>query len=332
MTRPDLEAGPAPRAELGLAALLALAGFALYAVGACPTIYVGDSGELVAAAHTLGIPHPSGYPLYVLLGKLWTLLVPLGSVAYRMSLFSALFAGIAVGLLFLAARALGVGRLAAAGAAVAFAVSPSFWGEANVQRVYSLNACFVALATLLAMRWWAEGEAPISASEASSHRSFHRRDRLFINIALVCGIGAANHTFLAVWGASFFVFAALVVDRSLLRRARTLLAAAAAALLGLSIYGFLVFRSRQDPRLDWSDPESIGRALGGGDAAGFLVAAVVVGMGGSGADRPRLLFELRGRAYGRSARHSSSSDWWFRSGGGSLPSRCSCWSRSRTSP
>jgi hypothetical protein len=44
--------------------------FAIHARGAAPTIYVGDSGELVAAAATLGIPHPSGYPLYVLLGKL----------------------------------------------------------------------------------------------------------------------------------------------------------------------------------------------------------------------------------------------------------------------
>ena len=45
--------------------------FAVYGAGACPTIYVGDSGELVTAVHLLGIPQPPGYPLYVLLGKLW---------------------------------------------------------------------------------------------------------------------------------------------------------------------------------------------------------------------------------------------------------------------
>ena len=63
------------------AAALAAAIFAVYALGACRSIYVGDSGELVTAAHVLGVPHPTGYPLYVLLGKLWTLLVPFGSVA-----------------------------------------------------------------------------------------------------------------------------------------------------------------------------------------------------------------------------------------------------------
>jgi hypothetical protein len=68
--------------ELEAAAVGALA-LVVYALGACPTIYVGDSGELVAAVDTLGIPHPSGYPLYVLLGKLWTPLLPVGSVAHR---------------------------------------------------------------------------------------------------------------------------------------------------------------------------------------------------------------------------------------------------------
>ena len=59
------------------ATLLGIGVFAVYAAGACPTIYVGDSGELVTAVHLLGIPHPTGYPLYVLLGKLWTLLAAL---------------------------------------------------------------------------------------------------------------------------------------------------------------------------------------------------------------------------------------------------------------
>ena len=99
------------RLHLLEAALLGAGVFAVYAAGACRTIYVGDSGELVAAVHLLGIPHPSGYPLYVLLGKLWTLLVPIGSVALRMSLFSAA-AGAATGatLYWTARRADSCGR------------------------------------------------------------------------------------------------------------------------------------------------------------------------------------------------------------------------------
>ena len=75
--------------DRALAVSLFAALFLIYAAGACRTIYVGDSGELVTAVYLLGIPHPTGYPLYVLLGKLWTLVLPLGSIAWRMSLFSA---------------------------------------------------------------------------------------------------------------------------------------------------------------------------------------------------------------------------------------------------
>src|SRR5258706_5996690 len=92
---------------------IGLLAFALYALGACSTIYVGDSGELVAAVYTLGIPHPSGYPLYVLLGKLWTLLVPIGSIAFRMSLFSAACASLACGIVYAVFRRQGL-RLTAA--------------------------------------------------------------------------------------------------------------------------------------------------------------------------------------------------------------------------
>jgi len=242
----DLGKGDSRGRELAWAGGLAAAAFAVYAAGACPTIYVGDSGELVAAVHTLGIPHPSGYPLYVLAGKLWTVLLPPGSVALRMSLFSALFAALAVGLLYLAARRLPAGRPAAAAAAILFAASPSFWGEANVQRVYALNAFFVAAATLLALRW--------IATESPQVQS---RDRLFLLIAGICGLGAANHTFLAVWGLAFLAFA-LISDPALIRRWRTLGAAAGAALAGLvPFYGFLLLRSRQEPRLDWGNPETL---------------------------------------------------------------------------
>src|SRR5262249_19026364 len=97
--------------------------FLIYAIGACRTIYGGDSGELVAAVYTLGIPHPSGYPLYVLLGKLFTLLVPVGEVAFRMSLFSAAAGAAAVAVVYALCRRMDLGRVASlvASLLVAFA-------------------------------------------------------------------------------------------------------------------------------------------------------------------------------------------------------------------
>lgn len=226
---------------LGLALFAAL--FATYASGACRTIYVGDSGELVTAVYLPGIPHPTGYPLYVLLGKLWTLALPLGSIAWRMSLFSAAAGAGAGALLYASARALGLGRVAALFGALLLAFSPSFWAEANVQRVYTLGAMFVAAATWAAIRWRREPSG-----------------RRLALVAFLCGLGAANHTYMAIFAAAFAI-AAVLHEPALALRFRQLFAAGAAFVAGLLPYVYLPLRSRQDPALDWGNPESLDRFL-----------------------------------------------------------------------
>jgi tetratricopeptide (TPR) repeat protein len=235
------------RSDSLIAVLLAAGVFVVYALGACRGIYVGDSGELVTAVAVLGIPHPSGYPLYVMLGKVWTLLLPFGSVAFRMSLFSALFASGACGLLYLLARATRLPVPASALSALLLAFSPSFWAEANVQRVYALNAFFVVGATLLAVRW----EASLRPGNEG------RETRLLLATLFVAGLGATNHTVMAVWTVAFAVFAAWA-EPAVLRRPRVLALAGLAFGAGLLPYLYLPIRSRQDPVLDWGNPESLG--------------------------------------------------------------------------
>ena len=62
----------------------------LYVLMQTTSIYGGDSGELVSAAYTLGIPHPPGYPLYALLGALFSHGIPFGTVAWRMGFLSSI--------------------------------------------------------------------------------------------------------------------------------------------------------------------------------------------------------------------------------------------------
>ena len=93
-----------------LAFALAAAVFGVYLWTLCPTLYWGDCGELATVAVTLGIPHPTGYPLYCLLGKAWTLLLPFGSLVWRLNVLSALFGALAVACLYGCARAAGLPR------------------------------------------------------------------------------------------------------------------------------------------------------------------------------------------------------------------------------
>jgi hypothetical protein len=222
---------------------LALGTFVVYALGACRTIYVGDSGELVTAVHVLGIAHPSSYPLYVLLGKLWTVALPIGSIAFRMSLFSAAAAAAAVGVLHSVSRRIGLPPLPSLFTALLFAFSPSFWGEANVQRVYSLNALFAILAIGAAFTW---------------HRT---RERRWLVLAfLLTGLGATNHMFMAVFVVALAAFVVLT-DPAILRRPLDLVLAAIAFAAGLLPYLYLPLRSRADPVLDWGNPETLDATL-----------------------------------------------------------------------
>ncbi|MGQ9714340.1 MAG: glycosyltransferase family 117 protein [Anaerolineae bacterium] len=137
-----------------LAFALAVAGCALYVRTLAPSVVAlfDDSLEFQLVCYQLGIAHPTGYPLYTLLGKLFTFL-PVGDAAYRVNLLSALAGGCTWPLLFVVGRALGLRRTGALASAVALGTSPVFWSQATVAEVYALHSLFVALLLLLALRW-----------------------------------------------------------------------------------------------------------------------------------------------------------------------------------
>src|SRR5688572_18023679 len=80
--------------------VVGLIAFYVYWRTVAVSIAWGDSPELTAAAFQAGVPHPTGYPLYMLLGHAFIKLLPFGSVAYRMNLLSALAAAAAIALTY----------------------------------------------------------------------------------------------------------------------------------------------------------------------------------------------------------------------------------------
>jgi hypothetical protein len=121
-----------------LTVALFLAFLAIYVRTAAPSVLSGDSAEFQLAAPLLGIPHPTTYPLYILLGKLATLLIPFGDLAWRVTLVSAACAALAVALFFLLARRVVGSSGAAAVAALALGLTPGLWNSATLAQVYPL--------------------------------------------------------------------------------------------------------------------------------------------------------------------------------------------------
>jgi hypothetical protein len=111
-----------------------------------------DSLEMPLVCHRLGIAHPTGYPLYTLLGKLLTF-GPWHNVAWSVNLLSAVAGALTVALVYLLIRQVTRRRLPGLLGAVALAVSPVFWSQSVIAEVYTLNSAFVAALLLVAMRW-----------------------------------------------------------------------------------------------------------------------------------------------------------------------------------
>jgi hypothetical protein len=173
------------RVDWAQAAAVAVALFVLYALTAPRTVTLEDDGLFVLSSYYLGIEHPPGYPLFTLLGKLFTRL-PFGSVAYRVHLTSAFFGALSCGALWLCARALIPGRLPAWLAALGLGFSPVFWSQSIIAEVYTLNTFFFLLLAYLGLRACPPGADGAAAQPGGN-------PRLLPWMAFIFGLSLSNH-------------------------------------------------------------------------------------------------------------------------------------------
>lgn len=178
--------------------LLALLPVYLLTLG--QTVGRADTFEFQVTIPRLGIVHPTGYPLYLLLTRLFTLL-PVGSVAWRANLGTAIYGILALVLVYLLVRQLVGRQLPALFAAVALGLTPTFWSQAVEAEIYTLHALIVAGALLLMVRILSVevDTMPLAEAEATpqeartSWMSGRRRERLLLLLAFLLGLGLTNH-------------------------------------------------------------------------------------------------------------------------------------------
>lgn len=211
---------------------------ATYAATLCPTVGPGDSGELTLAAMKLGIAHPPGYAVFTWLGRLSTLL-PFTESAVATNLLTALLAAGGVTLLFLMGRSMGLGRIAAASAALVLAFSDLYWQSATTHEVYALDALLLAAVMALVLR------------------SSTRRPGRLLTAAFVFGLALGHRPTAALWLPSALLL--LWPRRDLLRTRPFALALPAVLLLGFSSTLGILVRARAGPSIVWEDPSTLAR-------------------------------------------------------------------------
>jgi hypothetical protein len=165
---------------------------------AARTVQGGDAGEFGVLGMTGGVAHPPGYPLYTLLARGFGHL-PINPPFLRIALTSAFCGATAVAVIAAIGLRLTRNVVAAAGAALCFAVSPTFWQQSGVPEVFSLHALMTALVVLCSLR----------VSEATG-TALTREATL---LGIVCGLGSANH--------QTIVFCAPLVPAAFVAAART---------------------------------------------------------------------------------------------------------------
>ncbi|MFH1860679.1 MAG: DUF2723 domain-containing protein [bacterium] len=254
--------------------LVFLSAFFIYLRTLTPSIELHDSGELVSAAHVLGICHPPGYPLYCLMGKFLTTILPFANIAFRMNIFSALSASIAVMLVYFITLKISLpflnkemlialqGTKSVSLCLRAFASTLSvlpgivssgmlmfattFWQQAVIAEKYTLNASFTALLILVLIKWWEK------MAQNTHHQSY-----LYLFFGLL-GLSFTHHLqtiFLAASGVCFILIIGWHRKQTFLN-AHVLLRAGIFFGLPLLLYLYLPIRASAHPAINWGAPDT----------------------------------------------------------------------------
>ena len=170
-----------------------------YLLTLAPTVTLWDAGEFIVAAHTLGIPHPPGTPLFVLLGNVWGKVLALGEYAWRLNLMSATFSAAAAGCLFLVLHEVlrGEERVLRLGSAAAGALLAAFtftaWQNSNETEVYMVATFSIAAIAWLCLRWRAARGTP-------------RAPHLLLLVVYLLALSIGNHLMALLVGPAVVAF------------------------------------------------------------------------------------------------------------------------------
>jgi len=198
----------------------------------------------MVASYVTGIPHPPGYPLYTMIGKLFTL-IPFNSVAWRMNFSSALFDGLCCLFVFLTIEKVTKNPFPSFCGSFSLAFSKFFWHYSEVADVFPLNNLFVSLLIYILVLW------------RDDIRNNKENSKLYI-FSFLFGLSLTNHhtMLLLVPGFVFFIF---YTHKKMVFQWKSLLLCFFLSITGLVPYIYLPIAASYSPPLNWKNPTTAER-------------------------------------------------------------------------
>ncbi len=201
-----------------------------------------DAGDFVTAASTLGVPHATGFPVYILLGHLATY-IPFGSHAFRVAILSALFSGVAAACIIavVANQTRNVSEVITSAIALilVFIGAPTLFLHSRIPEVYMLNCALASGCLLCLERYFATDDT-----------------RWCYGLAVIGGLGLTTHALFRLWIPIFFVALFLKQEN---RKVRIVVPWLLLLGLGLLAFFYLAASALSQPAHNWGDPSSPGR-------------------------------------------------------------------------
>lgn len=217
-----------------LATLSWLVPLFFYWLTLAPSIQLEDSGELATAALTFGVPHPSGYPLYNILVKIFSLIS--GQSILVVNLFSAVAGAAAAYIIYKTTKLLNGLSVLGVLAAWLFAFYPYIWSQALVAEVYTLHAFFVSLFTYLLVKF------------------FKRQDVKYLYwLSLVTGLGICNHLMM-IWLTLPLAGVFIYYKKNI--KITDWINSGLLFVIGLSFYVYLPLAALSGAIMNWGDPST----------------------------------------------------------------------------
>lgn len=235
---------PLVRADRQIAILLFAFVFAGYLRMIAPDVLSGDAGEFHFAAWNWGLAHPTGYPLYLLVGGAWQHLLGLLGIspAWALNALNALIGAVAVCLTYLVVRRwlggpLLISRIAALFSALYLAANPTFWSQSLIAEVYPLHVVF-----LLLVMWVAQGLEILSADGENVEVSPYQYRNHILLLFFLVGLSLTHHAMTLLFIPGLLVYIWLVY-RSFWRSPGLIVGSLLVAALPLLLYLYIPLRS-----------------------------------------------------------------------------------------
>lgn len=247
--------------------LLFLFTFLIYGKGVSPSVYGGDSGDVILAAWFGGVAHPPGYPLNTMLGWIFTHLPYQATVAFKADIMAAFLHALVVGVLFLILQKVTKNIYVSFIAALTLAFNPLFWLYAHTLEVFQLNLLLISISVYFLL-WWRE-------------TVLLKKEKIRLLYIAVFAIGlAVFHHHTSVLLAPAFLYLIYKTNTRNIMSIKNILKLGAVFSLGILPYLFIPFAAARQTPINWDDPitfQNFIRLISRADYGTFTASDFILG-------------------------------------------------------